>query len=143
METQSTSNKVINMLAKPVENAALVYLGSKLLGISGNSKLPLIGNKKTDMNLALVAGVSSLATETVHNYILPLGIDSSAGLTSAGMLLNPLLQIGISTAIVAGTDLNTLNNVKLPKMALLFGGAEIGAQYINSGFVQPWLNSMN
>lgn len=135
------TSKAVNMLVKPLENAAVSYLGAKyLLGIEGNMSLPVIGNKDSSMAIGVLAGATSLATETVASYVLPEVVDGTQLYVSSSMLLRPVLMSAGLYAAIASSSPAKAQNVGLAKIALLGAGSEVASSYLNSAIVQPWLH---
>jgi hypothetical protein len=139
MQSGSLSSKVVNQLIKPVENYALTYLGAKLMGFSGRMENRYLGDRDTVSQLALGSAICSLATESIHNWVLPQVAAGDQIYSSASMLLNPILQ---ASFVYAYSSLTAPGKTELygTNLMLLAAGSEIASTYVNDGFVQPWLN---
>jgi len=129
-----------NQIAKPVENAAATYLGCKLLGISGDMYNPVLGTLDAASQLAAASAVCSVATEAVHNWVLPQVASGDQIYSSASMLLNPLLQSSMLYMYANTTSPNKSKAIGSFNLLALGAGSEIVSSYVNDGFVQPWLN---
>jgi hypothetical protein len=141
MEVNNTTlSKVVNMLVKPIENAGAVYLGAKLLGLSGKMSNKYLGEMDQSSQLAIGAGICSVATETVHSFVLPEITGSSQFYSTASMVLNPVLQAGLLYAYSSVNAPNRTAETGAGRIMMLGAGGEVLATYVNSAFVQPYMN---
>jgi hypothetical protein len=136
----SVLQKVSNVLVKPLENAAVSYLIIKtgLLGLNGELR-GKYGSPTAEVQLPMGAAVASLVTETVHQFVLPEVADGTQLYNTASMVLNPLLM-GLGVYVWGNSmDKYYVESVGGSKVALLGALSEVGATYLDNGFVKPWL----
>lgn len=133
------SQKVANQLAKPLENFAFCYLGSKyVLNESGRFD-SILGRYDACINYGIAGGLSSVVAEAIHGWVLP-EVNSDAQLNStASMVLNPVLVgAGLFSAISMGDSVKA-SNVGFGKIFLLGASSEVLSAYVNDRLVQPYL----
>jgi hypothetical protein len=138
--SQSSTSKWINMMAKPLENAAACYIGSKFLGIDGRITNPIIGTQDAAMSLAVAGFGASLVTETVHSWVLPQITPGNQWYSTASMVLSPTIQTLGLYAYVSYFDSPEASSIGMTNFALLGAGGEIASCYVNDNFVTPWLS---
>ena len=67
----STSSKLKQQFGKPIAVGIAAALGAKALGLAYNVELPLLGDVSAPVFYGVVGVASSLATETIHQWVLP------------------------------------------------------------------------
>jgi hypothetical protein len=132
------TQKWANMFAKPLENAAMCYLGGKMLGIDTYLDNPIIGQQDGPTSLAFGGFLASFVTETVHSWILP--SVGSQWYTTASMVVSPALQTGGLYAYVAYLNSGAAQAIGPMNFGILGAGGEIASTYVNNAFVSPWLD---
>lgn len=138
MLSNSTTSKVVSMSTKPLLNASVVYLGSKILGISGSMDNPIFGQMDSSAQLALGAAISSLGTQVAHSWVLP-ELGDGNFYSGASNIFSVGIQAGLFTIYCLSTDGGKANQIGGLELAGLGAAAEIGASYANDAVVRPWL----
>lgn len=131
----SYSSKLSENFIQPVVVGLVNVAGAYAVG-EGNNSARLGGmSVPLPIFLGLVGSASSIAGETLKNYVLPMLPNNAKFASLEGVLLQPAL-----CGLVEGSALQFLTKTRFKEGFILGAGSEIAGSYLYSGVVKPYLN---
>ena len=135
----STASKMKDMLAKPLVIGVISALGSKALGIDIDVGIPLLGDVNSVIFFGLLGAGSSVATETLHQWVLPYLPQSSEMVKIENALLSPALHAAVNVGVLYFIYPAMLKTYGYTNPILLGIGSEIAGSYAYDNFVRAML----
>jgi hypothetical protein len=97
----STSSKVKSMLVKPIIVGLVSALGAKVMNQDYSVTIPYIGTTISGpVFYGLLGTASSLATETVHTWVLPYLPQSASAVKAEAALLSPAIHAALNVGVL-------------------------------------------
>lgn len=135
MYNSSTSSKLSEQFLHPVVVGVLGYFGAHMAG-DGNKVVTTFGMEQSlPSYIGLVTAASSLAGESLKQWVLPM-LPNNQNYSS---LESTFLQPGL-TGLVDGTALFLLTGSRFMEGAVIGAASEIAGGYLYDGVIKPYIN---
>lgn len=131
----STSSKLKEQFAKPVIVGLVSAIGAKALGMDYNVQLPLIGDVSAPVFYGVLGTASSLATETLHQWVLPYLPQSSYAVQVENALLSPAINAALNVGVLYLMYPGILNVNGYTNPVVLGAGSQIVGAYGYNNFI--------
>ena len=135
----SDSMKIKEMLSRPVVVGLTSALGAVAMSQRYKVDLPLFGEIPAPVFYGLLGIGSSLATESLRQWVLPMLPQSDAAVQAENALLSPVLHAGVNIAVLKLAYPAILNDIGYQQPVLIGAGAEIVGTYAFDAFLKTWI----
>jgi hypothetical protein len=135
----STSSKLKNQFARPVVVGIVSAVGAMAVGLNYNVTVPIVGSISKPVFFGALGVASSLATETVHQWVLPYLPQSEFAVKAENALIAPAIHAALNVGALQLAYPNILKVFGMMEPALIGAGAEIAGGYSFNAFVAPAL----
>lgn len=137
----STTDKLKETFAKPIVVGLVSALGSKALGNgqSFNVALPILGEVNSMVFYGLLGLGSSLATETLHQWVLPLLPQSGQAVQIENAILSPVIHAAVNVGVLSLGWPSVIKEFGYSNPIMLGVGAELAGSYAYLNFVKVML----
>jgi len=137
-----SSSKLKQTFVKPLVVGIISALGSKVMGANYNVGIPLLGDVPAAVFYGLLGTGSSLASETLHQWVLPYLPQSAEMVKMENAVLSPALHGGLNVAVLYFAYPGILKEFGYLNPLLLGAGAEVLGSYSFDNFVavMSWMS---
>jgi hypothetical protein len=133
------SLKLKNQFIRPLVIGAVSAVGAMVVGkpLDGEIGLPLLGAVSKPVFYGVLGATSSLATESVHQWVLPYLPQSDAAVKAENALLSPAIHAALNVGFIYLFDAELLRDIGMQEPIMLGIGSEIVGGYAFESFVAP------
>jgi len=135
----STSSKLKSQFVRPIVVGLVSAVGAMAMGSSYKVDVPLLGSVSKSVFYGVLGAGSSLATETIHQWVLPYLPQSDTAVRAENALLSPVIHAGVNLAVLKLVYPGILNEIGMQEPILIGVGAELVGAYGFDNFVAPML----
>ena len=132
----STSSKLKQQFVRPIVVGLVSALGARAMSVSYKVDLPLLGEVPKEVFYGVVGFGSSLATETLHQWVLPYLPQSAAAVKAENALLSPVLHAGVNFAVLRVLYPGILKEIGWQEPVMLGIGSELVGGYSFDNFIR-------
>jgi hypothetical protein len=134
-----TSTKLKNQFIRPLVVGAVSAAGAMALGQNFNVRVPILGSVSKSVFYGLLGAGSSLATESIHQWVLPYLPQSEAAVRAETALIAPAIHAALNVGVLSVAYPSIVNESGMLEPVLIGAGAEVVGAYSFDAFVAPAL----
>jgi hypothetical protein len=133
----SVSEKLKSQFVRPVVVGIISAIGAKAMGLKYDVGVPLLGDVSAPVFYGVLGTASSLATETIHQWVLPYLPQSDSAVKAENALLSPIIHAALNVGVLKLAYPGILNEMGYKDPIALGIGAEFAGEYAFESFVKP------
>jgi hypothetical protein len=134
----SLSSKLKSQFIRPIVVGIVSAAGAAAIGMQWKRvSVPLLGDISKPTFYGVLGAASSLATESIHQWLLPMLPQSEAAITAENALLAPAIHAAVNVGFLQLAAPRILEENGYTESIIIGAGAEVVGSYSFDAFVKP------